>query len=106
VHVTGTLAAPRFGVSPEAAAAAGLGAFLSLQRTPDRGLQGLAGALGLPAEGAGQSCATALTLARDGRQGLVPAAEPAPAPAARQSLPREVPQQAEELLRGLFGRGR
>ncbi|CAA9215877.1 MAG: hypothetical protein AVDCRST_MAG08-358, partial [uncultured Acetobacteraceae bacterium] len=46
VNVAGTLAAPRVGVSPEAAAAAGLGALLSLQRTPDRDLQGLAGLLG------------------------------------------------------------
>ncbi|MBR0669407.1 AsmA family protein, partial [Roseomonas hellenica] len=46
VGIAGTLAAPQVAsVSPSAAAAAGLGAFLGTQQTPDRTLQGLAEAL-------------------------------------------------------------
>lgn len=113
VHVAGTMAAPRFGVSPEAAVAGGLGAFLSLQNTPDRTLQGLAQALGggatLP------DCASQLAIARGGRAGPVPAAS-APAPAAPAQgaqqapavpgVPKELQGPVQELLRGLFGRGR
>ena len=111
VNVAGTLAAPRVGVSREAAVAGGLAALLSLQRTPDRGLQELAGALGgnagLP------ECGAQLALARDGRAGPVPPAE-ASAPRLGEPLaappvpgvPRELPGPAQELLRGLFGRGR
>ena len=112
VNVAGTLAAPRVGVSPEAAAAAGLGALLSLQRTPDRDLQGLAGLLG--GGGAGgpsvPDCGSQLAVARGGRAGAMPssrppppAAAPAPPPAA---TPRDPSRQAEEVLRGLLGRGR
>jgi uncharacterized protein involved in outer membrane biogenesis len=117
VTVAGTLAAPRFGVSPEAAAAAGLGALLSLQRTPDRELQALAGILGGGGDGSGSSpadCASQLATARGGRAGAVPSSRPShtpsdsvPAPpAGGGAVPRELPRQAEELLRGLFGRGR
>jgi len=113
VHVGGTLAAPRPGISPEAAVAGGLGAFLSLQNTPDRTLQGLAQALG----GGGSNlpdCASQLAIARGGRAGPVPAAPAAPAPAqgaqqqapAVPGVPRELQAPAQELLRGLFGRGR
>ena len=116
VTVAGTLAAPRFGVSPEAAAAAGLGALLSLQRTPDRELQALAGILG-GGDGSGSSpadCASQLAMARGGRAGAVPSSRPSHAPpeavpappAGGGVVPRELPRQAEELLRGLFGRGR
>ena len=116
VTVAGTLAAPRFGVSPEAAAAAGLGALLSLQRTPDRELQALAGVLG-GGDGSGSSpadCASQLAMARGGRAGAVPSSRPSHAPpeavpappAGGGVVPRELPRQAEELLRGLFGRGR
>jgi uncharacterized protein involved in outer membrane biogenesis len=115
VNVAGTLAAPRVGVSPEAAAAAGLGALLSTQRTPDRDLQALAGALGGGGAGAGPAapdCASQLALARGGRAGAMPSspapAAPAAAPAAAApaGVPREMPKQAEDMLRGLFGRGR
>ncbi|HEY4251447.1 MAG TPA: AsmA family protein [Roseomonas sp.] len=111
VGVSGTLAAPRVAeVSPAAAAAVGLGAFLGHQHTPDRTLQGLAEALG---GGSGApalpDCATALTAARGGRQGAVPTTPAAPVPPqpadpAAPERPR-VPQPAD-LLRGLFGGGR
>lgn len=111
VNVAGTLAAPRVGVSPEAAAAAGLGALLSLQRTPDRDLQGLAGLLGGGGSGGGAlpDCASQLAVARGGRAGAAPSSPP-PAPAAPAptggGAQRDLPRQAEEVLRGLFGRGR
>lgn len=104
VHVAGTLSAPRFGVSPEAALAGGLGAFLSLQRTPDRSLQGLAQALGGGTTNALPDCASQLAIARGGRAGPVPAAS-APAPAVP-GVPRQLQGPAQEMLRGLFGRGR
>ena len=111
VNVAGTLAAPRVGVSREAAVAGGLAALLSLQRTPDRGLQELAGALG--GNAALPECGPQLALARGGRAGPVPeAAAPAPveAPAAVApavpGVPPESQGPAQELLRGLFGRGR
>ena len=76
VNLGGTLAAPRIGVSPEAAAAAGLGALLSLQRTPDRDLQALAGALGGGGGGGSGApappppdCGSQLVAARGGRAG-------------------------------------
>lgn len=114
VNIAGTLAAPRFGVSPEAAAAAGLGALLSLQRTPDRDLQALAGALGGGGAGALPDCASQLAAARGGKAGAVPSRPSTPPPAAAAQPPagggggpsRDLPRQAEELLRGLFGRGR
>ncbi|GAA0577615.1 hypothetical protein GCM10009416_15210 [Craurococcus roseus] len=115
VNVAGTLAAPRFGVSPEAAAAAGLGALLSLQRTPDRDLQALAGTLGGGGAAGGPAlpdCVSQLAAARGGRAGAMPssrpapAAQPAPAPSSPGGAPRDLPRQAEEVLRGLFGRGR
>ncbi len=117
VLVTGTLAEPRFGVSPEAALGAGIGAFLSLQRTPDRSLQALAGALG-----AGRDPAATLDCARALAEAL---GRPAPAPtrdlraipeAVQGTIERVVPAlpgvardltaPAQDLLRGLFGRGR
>ncbi len=114
VNLAGTLVAPRVGVSREAATAAGLGALLSMQRSPDRDLQGLAGALG---GGAGSpalpDCASQLAAARGGRVGAQPASgappgasAPAPPAAAGGGSPRDLPRQAEEVLRGLFGRGR
>jgi AsmA protein len=118
VNVAGTLASPRYGVSPEAAAAAGLGALLSMQRTPDRELQALAGILGGGSAGGGPTppdCASQLAVARGGRAGPGPSSRPSlpPAPqappaaaAAPPGAPRDLPRQAEEVLRGLFGRGR
>ncbi|MBD0270631.1 MAG: AsmA family protein [Acetobacteraceae bacterium] len=114
VNVAGTLAAPRVGVSPEAAAAAGLGALLSLQQTPDRELQGLAGALGGGGGAAGgpalPDCASQLAVARGGRAGAMPSSRPAPVAAAPAppagGRARALPGPAEEVLRGLFGRGR
>ncbi len=120
VNLAGTLAAPRVGVSPEAAAAAGLGALLSLQRTPDRDLQALAGVLGGGSSaGSGPpDCASQLAVARGGRPGVAPsrpppapaeaapAPTPAPAPPGGPGVARDLPRQAEEVLRGLFGRGR
>ena len=108
VLASGSLADPRFGVSPEAAVAGGIGAFLSLQDTPDRGLRELAQALGgrvpsLP------ECGAALAAARGGRAGPVPPAPAAPTGQAPErsavpGLPRELQGPAQELLRGLFGR--
>jgi hypothetical protein len=118
VNLGGTLAAPRIGVSPEAAAAAGLGALLSLQRTPDRDLQALAGALGGGGSGApappAPDCGSQLAAARGGRAaGAMPSrpsppapADAAPAPLGATGAGRDLPKQAEEVLRGLFGRGR
>jgi AsmA family protein len=114
VNVAGTLAAPRVGVSREAAVAAGLGALLSLQRTPDRDLQALAGAFGGGSGPPLPDCASQLAAARGGRAGALPSSSP---PSAAQSAPapsgggpggaqRDLPRQAEEVLRGLFGRGR
>lgn len=112
VNIAGTLAAPRVGVSPEAATAAGLGALLSLQRTPDRDLQALAGALGGGGgDGGGlPDCASQLAAARGGKAGAMPSRPSLPTPAAPPAggdgAPRDLPGQAEGLLRGLFGRGR
>lgn len=128
VTIGGTLADPRIGVDPAAAAAGGLEAFLSLQDTPDRTLQGLAGALGAlgsggrgGAEAAPADCAAQLAIARGGRAGPAPparAAQPAqprpgaPAAEAQQQqpapavpgVPRELQAPAQQLLRGLFRR--
>jgi AsmA protein len=112
VNVAGTLRSPRFGVSPEAAVAGGLGAFLSLQQTPDRNLQALAGALG-GARPALPDCESQLAIARGGQSGPAPEAAPAGQPSAPsterppvQGPARDLPAPAQELLRGLFGRGR
>jgi AsmA protein len=108
VNVAGTLRTPRIGVSPEAAG--GLGAFLSLQQTPDRNLQALAEAVG-GSRPALPECEPQLAIARGGQPGPAPAAAPA-APAAEapasptESLGQNLPEPAQELLRGLFGRGR
>jgi uncharacterized protein involved in outer membrane biogenesis len=115
VHLGGTLAQRRLAVAPEAALAGGLGALLSLQRTPDRTLQSLAEALGGGRAGPSlPGCAAALAVAR----GLAPPASPdraaadpaASDPAAPGPPPAAAPTQAEQvardLLRGLFGRGR
>lgn len=110
VNVAGTLRTPRIGVSPEAAVAGGLGAFLSLQQTPDRNLQALAEAVG-GSRPALPDCEPQLAIARGGQPGPAPAAAPA-APAAEapasptESLGQNLPAPAQELLRGLFGRGR
>jgi AsmA protein len=123
VNVGGTLANPRFGVDPAGAAAGGLEAFLSLQATPDRTLQALAGALG--AAGAGPQgpatlpdCASQLAVARGGKPGPQPPAAarddaagaatprpPAPAPATPPQIPG-LPGGApvQDLLRGLLRR--
>lgn len=108
VPIAGTLAAPRLGrVDAAAAAAAGLGALLGAQRTPDRTLEGAAEALGggsptLP------DCGAALAAARGGRQGAAPATPPA-APASPPASPAgEAPRapNAADILRGLLGGGR
>ncbi|NKC34009.1 AsmA family protein, partial [Falsiroseomonas selenitidurans] len=62
VTVAGPWTAPRIGVAPTAAAAAGLGAFLSQQQTPDRSLQALAEILG----GGGQRGGAATSLGECG----------------------------------------
>jgi AsmA protein len=113
VTIAGGWRAPRVGVDPGAAAAAGLGAFLSQQATPDRSLQALSEILG----GGGQRAATplgecgpALAAARGGAAGPAPAApEPAPQPApepAGQVAPDAAPRPVRpaDLLRGLLGR--
>lgn len=110
VNVGGTLAAPRFGVSPDAAAAGSIGALLSLQRTPDRDLQALAGILGGGGNGPVPDCASQLAAARGGRAGAMPQARlpaaPTPPAGGGPGGQRDLPRQAEEVLRGLFGRGR
>lgn len=112
VNIAGRWTNPRVGVEPAAAAAAGLGAFLSQQETPDRSLQALAEILGGAANrGGGQqalgSCEPALAAARGGAAGPAPTVAGAPeAPAASQAAPsgeRERPNPAD-LLRGLLGR--
>ena len=133
VNVGGTLTNLRIGVDPAAAAAGGIEAFLSLQNTPDRTLQALAGALGAGSSGGARGgaaelpdCASQLAIARGGRPGPQPAAAPqqpaagareggtaagtpergAPAPAApRQRVPA-LPggPPVQNLLRGLLGR--
>ncbi|MGG5886315.1 AsmA family protein [Falsiroseomonas sp. HC035] len=110
VNIAGGWRAPRVGVEPGAAAAAGLGAFLSQQRTPDRSLQALAEILG----GGGQraaaaplgECSAALAEARGGTAGPVPATAPAPEPAASQPQPAapEARPDPVDILRGLLGR--
>lgn len=105
VRVAGTLAAPRVAVSPEAAIAGGIGALLSLQRSPDRALQELAGSLGtapvLP------DCAAALAVSRGGRMGRQPTgitAQAAPIPQVTRELEGPAPPAVQQLLRGLLGR--
>lgn len=106
VNIAGTLRAPRVGVSPEAAIAGGLGAFLSLQNSPDRSLQALAGVLGGSGPGL-PDCEAQLAIARGGQPGPAPAAAPAaPAPNPTPAPAQALPAPAQELLRGLFGRGR
>ena len=113
VPLGGTFAQPR----PEfgAVAASGLlGTAEGLLRTPGNLAEGLLGALGGPqgvvpgASAAIADCGTALGAARSGRAGPVPAsavpAAPTPAPAAEGRGGTANPTQ--ELLRGLFGRGR
>ncbi len=104
VNIAGTMGAPRIGVSPEAAIAGGLGAFLSLQNSPDRSLQALAGALGGGGPGL-PDCEAQLAIARGGQPGPAPAAAPPP-PAQTPAPAQALPAPAQELLRGLFGRGR
>jgi uncharacterized protein involved in outer membrane biogenesis len=112
VNIAGPWAAPRFAVDPAAAAAAGLGALLSQQGTPDRTLQGLADALGGRAGGAAPAlgdCGTALAAARGGAAGPMPTTAAAPEPQAAPATgeagggSQGIPQPAD-LLRGLFGR--
>ncbi|MGK7868812.1 AsmA family protein [Falsiroseomonas sp. E2-1-a20] len=111
VSIAGSWRAPRVGVEPGAAAAAGIGAFLSQQRTPDRSLQALAEILG----GGGQraaaaplgECGAALAEARGGTAGPAPATAVAPEPAA--ATPQPAAPEARrpdpvDLLRGLLGR--
>lgn len=105
VLVGGTLARPRFGVSPEAAVAGGIGAFLSLQRTPDRGLRALAEALGGEDGPALPACAASLA-ERPAEAPAQAAPQAAPQTAPLPGLPRELQGPAQDLLRGLFGRGR
>ena len=77
VNIVGSWRAPRIGVDPAAAAAAGLGALLSRQRTPDRTLLGLAEALGGAVGGglgvqSGSACEATLAVARGGVAGPQP----------------------------------
>jgi AsmA protein len=107
VNIAGSWRAPRVGVEPGAAAAAGIGALLSQQQTPDRSLQALADILG---GGGGQraaaalgDCASALAAARGGTAGPAPAAAPQAAPAAPAAPEARRPDPVD-LLRGLLGR--
>jgi AsmA protein len=111
VNIAGRWTAPRVGVEPGAAAAAGIGAFLSQQQTPDRSLQALAEILG--GGGGGQrgaaaplgECGPALAAARGGTDGPAPAAAPEPAAAAPQpAAPEARRPDPVDLLRGLLGR--
>lgn len=109
VNIAGPWRAPRIGVDPAAAAAAGLGALLSQQATPDRTLQGLAERLGGAGGGAPAlgDCGTALAAARGGTAGPMPST-PA-APEAAEAPPTAAPAtptrpQPADLLRGLLGR--
>ncbi|MBU8542429.1 MULTISPECIES: AsmA family protein [Roseomonadaceae] len=112
VNVAGRWNAPRVGVEPTAAAAAGLGAFLSQQETPDRSLQALAeilgnaGNRGAPAGVQGE-CAPALAAARGGAAGPAPTVQGAPAAPEAEAPNQQAPQRAPnaaDLLRGLLGR--
>jgi AsmA protein len=72
VNIVGPWRAPRVGVDPAGAVAAGIGALLSRQRSPDRTLQGLAEALGGGRGGGGGECEAALAAARGGVAGPLP----------------------------------
>ncbi len=111
VNIGGRWNAPRVGVEPGAAAAAGIGAFLSQQDTPDRSLQALADILGGAANrGAAPaalgSCEPALAAARGGVAGPAPTVAGAPETPAPQSAPSggEARPNPADLLRGLLGR--
>ncbi|MBU8539781.1 AsmA family protein [Falsiroseomonas tokyonensis] len=118
VNIAGRWTAPRVGVEPTAAAAAGIGAFLSQQETPDRNLQALAQILGAAGNRGGAapalgSCGPALAAARGGVEGPAPttagapeapAEEAAPAPQGTQQGQRPTVPNAADLLRGLLGR--
>ncbi|MGK7862700.1 AsmA family protein [Falsiroseomonas sp. E2-1-a4] len=111
VNIGGRWNAPRVGVEPAAAAAAGLGAFLSQQNTPDRSLQALADMLGGAANRGGEpaahgSCEPALAAARGGVAGPAPTVAGAPAAPAPQAAPAggEARPNPADLLRGLLGR--
>jgi len=105
VRVGGTLASPSVDASENAGAAigAGIGAFLGTQRTPDRGLQDFAQALGGGGAASLPDCATALAAVHAGRE-AAPAAPQQEAPAPRTAAPRQerAPRPAD-LLRGLLG---
>ncbi|MCB4824378.1 AsmA family protein [Roseicella aerolata] len=125
VPLTGSFANPR----PDYRQAVGRAAAGAVAEEVLRDRAGIAGEV-LGALGAGRGgeggeaaipeCGPALALARGGRPGPVPApgapppaqaapATPAPAtpaPAPLRDLPRELQAPAQELLRGLFGRGR
>ncbi len=115
VNIGGTLAAPRFASADAAgaAAAAGIGALLGTQRTPDRNTQSLADALGGSAAPALPDCGSALAAARAGSaapaippagEGVAPrqtdSGTPAPAPRRTQN---DVPRAAQDVWRGLSG---
>ncbi|MBR0655718.1 AsmA family protein [Plastoroseomonas arctica] len=106
VPISGTLTAPRLGrIDAAAAAAAGLGALLGAQRTPDRTLEGAAEALG-GGNPALPDCGAALLAARGGRQGTAPTAPaPTPAPPVGSSDAPRAPN-AVDILRGLLGGAR
>ncbi|TCZ65391.1 AsmA family protein [Roseicella aquatilis] len=116
--VGGTFAHPRPDVGPALArGAAGRLAQGALQGEARDIAQELLGALGGGgANGGGVAlpdCGAALAAARGGRAGPIPApaapaaATPTPAvPEALKQLPKELQAPAQELLRGLFGRGR
>ena len=115
VNVGGSLAAPRFASADAAGAAvaAGIGALLGTQRSPDRNTQGLAEALGGNAPPSLPNCDVALAAARAGpadtsippaREGTAPrqtdSGTRAPAPRRTQN---DLPRAAQDVWRGLFG---
>lgn len=107
VTLSGRWTAIRYGVDAGAAAAAGLGAFLAQQRTPDRSLQALAEALGGGRQpgSALPDCTTALAAARAGAPGPAPRTpEAAPPAEPTPGAPPGFPGNAGDLLRGLLRR--
>jgi uncharacterized protein involved in outer membrane biogenesis len=97
VTIGGTLADPRIGVEPGAALARVVGDTVANRLWRSSTVEFLRDATGSTPPGG--DCGAALTLARLGRAGPMPAAAPTPIPL----VPREIQGTAQEVVRGIGG---
>ncbi|MBR0650253.1 AsmA family protein [Roseomonas terrae] len=97
VTIGGTLADPRIGVEPAAALARVIGDTVANRLWRSSTVEFLRGATGSTPPGG--DCGGALTLARLGRVGPMPAAAPTPIPL----VPREIQGTARDVMQGIGG---